>query len=163
MEINEIVRRFVMHSFEHGGHVIIISPTQHLLFRRATYLPYTWGEKPWQALYDLARFSQRLDIVTTWPRDENGLRLVYNLAKYVRPPSSIPLHLYLRVNTPVLLINEREAFDGVRLIRSPKEVERLRKVAEGVISRSKEVGIFEYDNIRLEYCHRFRYSDARCL
>jgi hypothetical protein len=163
MEISEIVRRFVMSSFEHGGYVTIISPAQHLLFKRATYLPYTYGETPWQTLYDLARFSENVDVATTWPRNEKELQLVYNLAEYVRPPASIPLHLYLSTDVPVLLINEKEAFDGVRLIQSPKEVEKLRRTAEDVIKRSKKVGIFEYDDIRREYCRRFRYYDARCF
>ncbi len=162
MEINEIVRRFVMRSFELGGHVIIISPAQYLLFKRATYYPYTHGETPWSTLYDLARFSERVDVVTTWPKNEEELQLVYNLAEYVRPPTSIPLHLYLSDNVPVLLINEKEAFDGVQITRTPKEVEKLRQTAEDVIKRSKKVEIFEYDDIRLEYCRRFRYYDARC-
>jgi len=52
----------------------------------------------------------------------------------------------------------------VRLVRAPEEVEGLKKAAEDVISRAKEVGIFEYSDIRYEYCHgRFRYYDARCL
>jgi hypothetical protein len=162
MEISEIVRRFVMSSFEHGGHVTIISPAQHLLFKRATYLPYTYGETPWSTLYDLARFSERVDVVTTWPRNEKELELVYNLAEYVRPPASIPLHLYLSDHVPVLLINEKEAFDGKRLIRTPKELKNLRKTAENIIKRSKKVGTFEYDEIRHKYCHHFRYCDVRC-
>jgi len=163
MEISEMIRRFVMCSFEHGGRIVIISPAQHLLFKRATYYPYTHGETPWQTLYDLARFSERVDVVTTWPKNEKELQLVYNLAEYVRPPASIPLHLYLSDNVPVLLINEKGAFDGVRLIQSPKEVEKLRRTAEDVIKRSKKVDIFVYDDIRLEYCRRFRYYDARCF
>jgi hypothetical protein len=161
MEINEIVRRFIMRSFEHGGHVIIISPAQHLLFRRATYLPYTWGETPWQALYDLARFAERLDIVTTWPpKDERELQLIYNLAEYVRPPKSVPLYLYLSSDVPILLINEKEAVYEAQLIR--EELGRLRKIADGIISRSREVRIFEHSDIWHEYCRRFRYHDARC-
>jgi Xaa-Pro aminopeptidase len=162
MEISEMVRRFIMCFFEVGGHVIIISPARHLLFKRATYFPYTYGETPWQTLYDLARFSLRVDVVTTWPKDEKELQLLYNIAENVKPPRAVPLHLYLNEDIPVLLVNEKETFDGVRLIRTPKEVEELRKVAEDIISRSKEVGIFEYDDIQLEYCRRFRYSDARC-
>ena len=162
MEISEMVRRFVMCSFEVGGRVIVVTPARYLLFRRATYLPYTYGETPWQALYDLARFSARVDVVTTRPTDERELQLVYNLAEYVRPPRSIPLHLYLYDNIPTLLVNEREAFNGVRLIRASKEVEDLRRMAEDIIGRSKEVGIFEYDDIRVEYCRHFRYRDARC-
>jgi hypothetical protein len=161
MEISEIVRRFVMSSFEHGGRIVIISPAQHLLFKRATYYPYTHGETPWSTLYDLAKFSERVDVVTTRPKNEKELQLVYNLAEYVRPPTSIPLHLYLSDNVPVLLINENEAFDGVQIIRTPKEVEKLRQTAEDVIRRSKKVGIFD-DDIRLEYCRHFRYRDARC-
>jgi len=166
MEINEIVRRFIMRSFELGGHVIIISPAQHLLFRRATYLPYTWGETPWQTLYDLARlFAERVDIVTTWPpKDEKELRLLYNLAEYAKPPRSVPLYLYLAdSNVPVLLINEKEAVYEGQLIQDPKELDRLREVAKDIIGRSKEVRIFEYDDIRHEYCSRFRYYDTRCL
>jgi hypothetical protein len=163
MDVNELIRRFVMCSFEYGGHVIIMSPARYLLFRRTTYLPYTWGETPWQALYDLARFSQRLDVVTTWPRDEDELRLVYNLAEYAKPPRSVPLYLHLNDNIPVLLVNEREAFDGARLMRAPEEVEKLRGVAEDIVKRSKEVGILEYSDIRHKYCRRFRYYDARCL
>ena len=163
MEISEMIRRFVLSSFEHGGRIIIISPAQHLLFKRATYLPYTHGETPWQTLYDLARFSERVDVITTWPKNEKELQLVYNLAEYVRPPTSIPLHLYLSTDVPVLLINEKEAFDGVRLIQSPKEVEKLKRTAEDVIKRSKKAGILEYDDIRLEYCRRFRHYDARCF
>ena len=162
MEINEIVRRFVLSSFEHGGRIVIISPAQHLLFKRATYYPYTHGETPWQTLYDLARFSERVDVVTTWPKNEKELQLVYNIAEYVRPPTLIPLHLYLSDNVPVLLINEKEAFDGTRLIRTPEEIEKLRQTAEDVIKRSKKVGIFEYDDIHVEYCRHFRYYDARC-
>jgi len=162
MEINEMVRRFVMCSFEYGGRIIIISPAQHLLFRRATYLPYTWGETPWQTLYDLAKLSRRLDIVTTWPNNDRELQLVYNLAEYVRPPKSIPLFLHLQKNTPILLVNEKEAFNGTRLTRTPKEVEELRKVAEDIVDRSKEVRIFEYSDIWHEYCRRFRYYDVRC-
>jgi len=163
MEINEIVRRFVMCSFEHGGHVIIISPAQHLLFKRATYYPYTHGETPWSTLYDLAKFSKRVDVVTTWPpKSEKELQLVYNLAEYMRPPTSIPLRLYLSDNVPLLLINEKEAFDGVRLMRTQTEIEKLRQTAEDIIKRSKKVGIFEYDDIRLEYCRHFKLYDARC-
>jgi len=162
MEISEVVRRFIMSSFEVGGRVIIISPARHLLFKRATYFPYTYGETPWQALYDLARFAERVDVVTTWPRDEKELQLVYNLAERAKPPRSVPLRLHLNEDIPVLLVNEMEAFDGTRLMRTPEEVERLRKMAEDVISRSKEVGIFEYDGMRLEYCRRFRHVDARC-
>ncbi len=164
MEINELIRRFILCSFEYGGRITIISPARYLLIKRATYLPYTWGETPWQTLYDLARFSERLDIVTTWPRDEKELQLMYNLAYYVRPPKSVQMHLYLiNEDIPVLLINEREAVYRTQLMRSPKEVEELRKTAEDIISRSKEVGIFEYDDIWHEYCKRFRYYDARCL
>ena len=163
MEINEIVRRFIMCSFEHGGHVIIISSANLLLIRRATYLPYTWGETPWQTLYDLARFSDRVDVVTTWPRDEKELQLIYNLAEYAKPPRSVPLYLYLADNVPVLLINEKEAVYEAQLIQDPKELGRLREVAKDIIGRSKEVGIFEYDDIRHEYCSRFRYYDTRCL
>ena len=165
MEISEIVRRFVLSSFEYGSRVFIIAPARYLLFRRATYLPYTWGETPWQALYDLAKFSERVDVVTTRPRNERELQLIYNLAEYARPPSSVPLYLHLAGgDVPVLLVNEKEAFDGVRLVRAPEEVEGLKKAAEDVISRAKEVGIFEYSDIRYEYCHgRFRYYDARCL
>jgi Xaa-Pro aminopeptidase len=162
MEINEIVRRFIMHSFEHGGRVIIISPARHLLFKRATFLPYTYGETPWQTLYDLSRFAERVDVVTTWPKNEKELQLVYNLAEYAHPPRSIPLYLYLNEDIPILLVNEREAFDGVRLIQTPEEVEGLRRAAKDIIERSKEVGIFEYDDIRRDYCRHFRYYDARC-
>jgi hypothetical protein len=161
MEVNEMVRRFVMCSFEVGGRVVIIAPARYLLFRRATYLPYTWGETPWQTLYDLARFSARVDVVTTKPTDERELQLVYNLAEYVRPPRSIPLHLYLYDNIPILLVNEREAFDGSRLVRTP-EVESVRRAAEDIIKRSKEVGVFEHSDIWYKYCRRFRYYDARC-
>jgi hypothetical protein len=164
MEISELIRKFVLCSFEYGGRVVIISPVQHLLFRRATYLPYTWGETPWQAMYDLARFAERLDVVTTWPpRNEKELQLIYNLAEYVRPPRSVPLYLHLAGNVPILLINEKEAVYEAQLIQDPKELGRLRKVADGIIGRSKEVGIFEYSDIRHEYCRRFRYYDARCL
>jgi len=166
MEINEIVRGFIMRSFKHGGHVIIISPAHLLLIRRATYLPYTWGETPWQTLYDLAQlFAERLDVVTTWPpRDERELQLIYNLAEYARPPRSVPLHLYLADgDIPVLLINEKEAVYEAQLIQDPNELGRLRKVAKEIIDRSREVGIFEYDDIRHEYCRRFRHYDARCL
>jgi hypothetical protein len=165
MEISEIVRRFVLSSFEYGGRVFVIAPARHLLFRRATYLPYTWGETPWQALYDLARFSEQVNVVTTRPKDEKELQLIYNLAEYARPPRSAPLYLHLASgDVPVLLVNEREAFDGTRLTRAPEEVEGLRKAAEDVISRAKEVGILEYSDIRYEYCgSRFRYYDARCL
>jgi hypothetical protein len=166
MEINEMVRRFIMRSFELGGHVIIISPAQHLLFRRATYLPYTWGETPWQTLYDLAHlFAERVDIVTTWPpKDEKELQLLYNLAEYAKPPRSVPLYLYIMAeNIPVLLINEKEAVYEAQVIQDPKELGRLREVAKDIIGRSKEVGIFEYDDIRQYYCRRFRYYDARCL
>ena len=163
MEIDEMVRRFVMCSFEYGGRVVIISPAQHLLFRRATYLPYTWGETPWQALHDLARFSTRVDVVTTWPpSSEKELHLVYNLAEYARPPRSVPLHLYLSDDVPVLLVNEKEAFDGVRLLRTSKEVENLKKTAEEIIRRAKEVGILEHRDIWYEYCCRFRHYDVRC-
>jgi hypothetical protein len=161
MEISELVRRFVMCSFEYGGRVIIIAPVKHLLFRRATYFPYTYGETPWQALYDLARFAERVDVATTWPKDERELQLIYNLAEYAKPPRSVPLHLYLDANNvPVLLINEKEAVYEGQLIRDPKELGKLRKVADDVISRSKEVGIFEYSDIWYEYCRHFR--DARC-
>jgi len=168
MEINEIVRRFIMRSFEHGGHVIIISPAHLLLIRRATYLPYTWGETPWQTLYDLARFSDRVDVVTTWPpRDEKELQLIYNLAEYAKPPRSVPLYLYLADSSvPVLLISEKEAvYEGQQLIQEEiqEELGRLRKIAKEIIDHSKEVGIFEYDKIRHEYCRYFRHYDARCL
>ncbi len=163
MEVNELIRRFILCSFDYGGHTILISPAKYLLFRRATYLPYTWGETPWQTLYDLARFSERLDIVTTWPRDEKELQLVYNLAYYVRPPKSVPMHLYLNEDIPVLLINKREAVYETQLVRSSKEVEELRKTAEDIINRSREVGVFEHSDIWYEYCRRFRYYDARCL
>jgi len=164
MEISEIVRRFVLSSFEYGGRVFVIAPARHLLFRRATYLPYTWGETPWQALYDLARFSEQVNVVTTRPKDEKELRLIYNLAEYTRPPRSVPLHLHLADgDVPVLLVNEKEAYDGVQLVRTPEEVGGLRKAAEDVVGRAKEVGIFEYSDIRYEYCSRFRYYDARCL
>jgi hypothetical protein len=158
MEISEIVRRFVMRSFELSGRIIIISPARYLLFKRATYLPYTYGETPWQALYDLARFAE-LDIVTTWPRDEKELQLVYNLAEYAQPPTSI-LRLYLTNDPPLLLINENEAFVGRQLIRPPTE--ELWKTAEDIIARSKKAGIFEYDDIRAGYCRHFRYLDVRC-
>jgi hypothetical protein len=161
MEISEMVRRFVMCSFEVGDHVIIISPARHLLFKRATYFPYTYGE-PWQALYDLSRFAERVDVATTPPKSDEELRLVYKLAYYTKPPRSVPLYLYLNEDVSVLLVNEREAFDGAQLMRTPEEVERLRKVAEDVVRRSKEVDVFEYDDIRVEYCRRFRYVDATC-
>ncbi len=163
MEANELIRRFILCSFDYGGHIIIISPAKYLLFRRATYLPYTWGETPWQTLYDLARFSERLDVVTTWwPKDERELQLIYNLAEYAKPPRSVPLYLHLNDNIPVLLVNEKEAFDGTRLTQAPEEVEGLRRAAEDIIKRSKEVGIFEHSDIWYEYCRRFRYYDARC-
>jgi hypothetical protein len=126
-------------------------------------LPYTWGETPWQALYDLSRFAERVDIVTWPPKDEKELQLIYNLAEYARPPKSVPLYLYLAdSNVSILLINEREAFDGTRLTRIPEEVKSLKKAAKEIISSSKEVGILEYSDIWYEYCGRFRYRDARC-
>jgi len=162
MEISEMVRRFIMCSFEVGSRVIIISPARYLNFKRATFLPYTYGETPWQTLYDLSRFAERVDVVTTPPKNDEELKLVHNIAYYAKPPRSVPLYLYLNEDVPVLLINKREAFDGMRLVRTPEAVEGLRRTAEDIINRSKEVGIFEYDDIRLEYCRRFRYSDARC-
>jgi hypothetical protein len=162
MEINELIRRFVLCSFEYGGRIFIIAPVKYLMFKRATYLPYTWGETPWQALYDLARFSERVDVVTTWPADERELQLVFNLAEYARPPRSVPLYLHVADEVPVLLVNEREAFDGTRLTRTPEEVEYLRKMAEDVVRRSKEVGILEHRDIWYAYCRHFRYRDVRC-
>jgi hypothetical protein len=162
MEISEVVRRFTMCSFEVGGHIIMISPARHLLFKRATFFPYTYGETPWQALYDLSRFAERVDVVTTWPKSDEELRLIYKLAYYTKPPRSTPLYLYLNEDVPVLFVNKREAFDGIRLIRVPEEVERLRRAAVDIISRSKEVDIFEYDDIWIEYCRRFRYVEAMC-
>jgi hypothetical protein len=117
----------------------------------------------WQALYDLARFSEQLDITTSWPKNEKELQLVYNLAYYVQPPKSVPMRLYLNDDIPVLLINEREAVYGTQLVQSPEEVENLRRTAEEVISRSREVGVFEHSDIWYEYCRYFRYYDARCL
>jgi hypothetical protein len=151
-----------MCSFEVGGRVIIISPARHLNFKRATFFPYTYGETPWQTLYDLSRFSERVDVVTTPPKSDEELRLVYKIAYYTKLPRSVPLYLYLNEDVPVLLVNKREAFDGIRLIRTPEEVERLRRVAEDIVSRSKEVDIFEYDDIMTEYCRRFRYVEAMC-
>jgi len=164
MEISELIRRFILCSFEYSGGVVIISPARYLLFKRATYIPYTYGETPWQVLYDLARFAERVDIVTTWPpKDERELQLIYNLAEYAWPPRSVPLYLYLAdSNIPVLLINEKEAVYEAQLMRDPKELGRLRKVAKEIISRSKEVGILEHSDVWYEYCRHFRYRDARC-
>jgi hypothetical protein len=158
MDVREVVRRFVMSSFEHGGRVVIIAPAKYLLFKRFIFWPYTNGETPSQILCDLARFAE-VDLVTTWPNAPE-LKLIFDIAHCVKPPTSLPLRLYLTTQiTQLLLINEKEAMVDGRLVAKTEE---LVEAAEKIIAASKRVGIFEYDEIRREYCRHFRYYDARC-
>jgi len=152
-----------MSSFEHGGHIIIATPTKYLLFRRFVFWPYTNGETPSQIICDLARFAEQVDLIITWPKDELELELVFNIAHCIKPPKSLPLDLYFYPHPPVLLINKKEAF--YRFLRrdlEKEELEELLKLAEGIIKKSKKLDIFIYDDIRLEYCRHFKLYDARC-
>jgi hypothetical protein len=160
MDVREVVRRFIMSSFEHGGRVIIAAPAKYLLFKRFVFWPYTNGEAPWSILCDLARFAEQVDLVTSWPNTPEELKVIFNIAHCIKPPTSLPLRLYLATQiTQMLLINEKEAMvDGCLVAKT----EELVEVAEKIIAASRRVGIFEYDEIRREYCRHFRYRDARC-
>jgi hypothetical protein len=159
MDTKEMVRRFIMTSFEHGGRVVIIAPTRYLLFKRFVFWPYTNGETVWNILCDLARFAEVDLVIDTWQTKEE-LELVFNIAHCIKPPTSLPLRLYLATQiTQMLLINEKEAMVDGRLVAKTEE---LVEVAEKIIAASRRVGIFEYDEIRREYCRHFRYRDARC-
>jgi len=162
MDVGEVVRRFVMSSFEHGGRVIIVAPANYLLFKRFVFWPYTNGETPSQILCDLARFAE-VDLVTTWPKTPEELKLIFDIAHCIKPPTSLPLRLYLATQIKLLLINEKEAVvDGQGVWRLVAKTEELVRAAEKIIAASRRVGIFEYDEIRHEYCRHFRYHDVRC-
>jgi hypothetical protein len=159
MDVREVVRRFIMSSFEHGGRVVIVAPAKYLLFKRFVFWPYTNGETPSQILCDLARFAE-VDLVTTWPNTPEELKLIFDIAHCIKPPTSLPLRLYLTTQiTQLLLINEKEAVVDGRLVAKTEE---LVEAVEKIIAASRRVGIFEYDDIRREYCRYFRYRDARC-
>ena len=163
MDVREVVRRFIMSSFEHGGKVIIVAPAKYLLFKRFIFWPYTNGEAPWSILCDLARFAEQVDLVTSWPNTPEELKVIFNIAHCIKPPKSLPLDLYFYPHPPVLLINKKEAF--YRFLRrdlEKEELEELLKLAEGIIKKSKKLDIFIYDDIRLEYCRHFKLYDARC-
>jgi hypothetical protein len=162
MDTKEMVRRFIMSSFEHGGRVVIIAPTRYLLFKRFVFWPYTNGETVWNILCDLARFAEVDLVIDTWQTKEE-LELVFNIAHCIKPPKSLPLDLYFYPSPPILLINKKEAF--YRFLRrdlEKGELEELLRLAESIIKKSKKLDIFVYDDIRLEYCRRFRHYDARC-
>jgi hypothetical protein len=159
MDTKEMVRRFIMSSFEHGGRVVIIAPTRYLLFKRFVFWPYTNGETVWNILCDLARFAEVDLVIDKWQTKEE-LELVFNIAHCIKPPTSLPLRLYLATQiTQLLLINEKEAVADGRLVAKTEE---LVETAEKIIAASRRVGIFEYDEIRHEYCRHFRHRDARC-
>ncbi len=159
MDTKEMMRRFIMSSFEQGGRVVIIAPTRYLLFKRFVFWPYTNGETVWNILCDLARFAEVDLVIDTWQTKEE-LELVFNIAHCIKPPTSLPLRLYLSTQiTQLLLINEKEAVVDGRLVAKTEE---LVEAAEKIIAASRRVGIFEYDEIRHEYCRHFRYRDARC-
>jgi hypothetical protein len=163
MDVREVVRRFIMSSFEHGGRVIIVAPAKYLLFKRFVFWPYTNGETPSQILCDLARFAEQVDLVTTWPNAPEELKLIFDIAHCIKPPKSLPLDLYFYPNTPILLINKKEAYyHFLRRNLEEKELEELLRLAESIIKKSKKLDIFVYDDIRQDYCRRFRYYDARC-
>jgi len=160
MDVKEMVRRFIMTSFEHGGRVAIIAPTRYLLFKRFVFWPYTNGETVWNILCELARFAEQVDLVIDMWQTKEELELIFNIAHCIKPPTSLPLRLYLATQiTQMLLINEKEATVDGRLVAKTEE---LVEVAEKIIAASRRVGIFEYDEIRHEYCRHFRYRDARC-
>jgi hypothetical protein len=163
MDVREVVRRFIMSSFEHGGRVIIVAPAKYLLFKRFVFWPYTNGEAPWSILCDLARFAEQVDLVTSWPNTPEELKVIFNIAHCIKPPKSLPLDLYFYPSTslPTLLINKNEAYI-LRGSMEKKEVEELMGLADKIIKESKRLDIFIYDDIRLEYCKYFRYRDARC-
>jgi len=163
MDVGEVIRRFIMSSFEHGGHIIIATSTRHLLFRRFVFWPYTNGETPSQIICDLARFAEQVDLIITWPKNELELEFVFNIAHCIKPPKSLPLDLYFYPSTspPILLINKNEAYI-LRGSMEKKEVEELMGLADKIIKESKRLDIFIYDDIRREYCKHFRYRDARC-
>jgi hypothetical protein len=148
-----------MSSFEHARRVVIVAPAKYLLFKRFVFWPYTKGE---QILCDLARFAE-VDLVTSfssWPAPEDELKLIFDIAHCIKPPTSLSLRLYLTTHMlPILLINDREAVVDGRLVAKTKE---LVEAAEKIIATSRRVGIFEYEDIRREYCRHFRYHDARC-
>lgn len=149
-----------MSSFEHGGRVVIIAPTRYLLFKRFVFWPYTNGETVWNILCDLARFAEQVDLVIDKWQTKEELELVFNIAHCIKPPTSLPLRLYLTTQiTRLLLINEKEAVVDGRLVAKTEE---LVEAAEKIIAASRRVGIFEYDDIWREYCRHFRYRDVRC-
>jgi hypothetical protein len=163
MDVREVVRRFVMNSFEHGGRVVIVAPAKYLLFKRFVFWPYTNGETSSQILCDLARFAEQVDLVTSWPNTPEELKAIFDIAHCIKPPKSLPLDLYFYPSPPILLINKKEAF--YRFLRrdlEKGELEELLRLAESIIKKSKKLDIFVYDDIRLEYCRRFRHYDARC-
>jgi hypothetical protein len=164
MDVREVVRRFIMSSFEQGGRVIIVAPAKYLLFKRFVFWPYTNGETPSQILCDLARFAEQVDLVATWPNTPEELKLIFDIAHCIKPPRSLPLDLYIHLSPPVLLINKNEAY--YRFLRrnlEKKELEELMGLADKIIKESKKLDIFIYDDIWREYCRHFRYHDVRCF
>jgi hypothetical protein len=160
MDVREVVRRFVMSTFEHGGRVVIAAPARYLLFKRFVFWPYTNGETPSQILCDLARFVEQVDLVTTWPNAPEELKLIFDIAHCIKPPMSLPLDLYFHPSPPILLINRNEAY--YRFLRRNMKKKELEELADKIIKESKRLDIFIYDDIRREYCKYFRYRDARC-
>jgi hypothetical protein len=157
---NEAVRRFVMRSFEVGGDVVIVSPVEHLRFRRTAYYPYTYGETPQQALCDLGRFAS-VTLITNEPGLKE-LGLIYDLAECALR-DQIAMFLAPRP-LQLLLINGREAIvedGGVLYLHKGEEYKKAADRAREIAASARRVGVLEYGDIRSEYCRQFPF-DVRC-
>ncbi|MFP3169298.1 MAG: hypothetical protein RXR01_09320 [Thermoproteus sp.] len=156
---NEAVRRFVMHSFEVGGDVVIVSPVEHLRFRRTAYYPYTYGETPQQALCDLGKFAESVTIITN--PDLKELGLIYDLAECALRDQ---IAMFFTRPLQLLLINGREAIvedSGVLYLHKGEEYKKAADRAREIAASARRVGVLEYGDIRSEYCRQFPF-DVRC-
>jgi hypothetical protein len=140
LEPNETIRRFLISSAFESRRVIIISPAKYLItLKRLTYYPYTHGVTPWTTICDLSKFADTA-VTTDEIVDQDGLRLVYKLAKCSMHRYDHRLRLYLSSELPLILVSDKEAIrDNVLVTPVEKEYRDIMAEAEAIIEASRQV------------------------